>query len=325
MSETKNKKFKTIIEPLTQRGKSYLSKRGVKDINKLPIKSSFMVKVDTNFKIMDSERVAFPIYTPNINLVGYSARAILDNPNYPKYFIDKGIDKNYHLFGAEQLKDNPEKIILVEGQIDSILARQNLKVPSLAVLGSSLSEEHAKLLKKHGVRKILLIGDNDKAGRKFALESGKVLIGNDIYPQMGFLRDKSKNDLGDLKSFKWKDIEVKNYWQYLADTFLNRERFNIHQIEKNLKRLEKVNWYGMDINTFLKNKYFLYSVKIIDDVMRRIEDILVNIKTSKENRNPKLSNIYLQTEPKDIKDNHLDFLLQLMETLEIRKEILNGK
>jgi len=325
MSETKNKKFKTVIEPLTQRGKNYLSKRGIRDTDKLLIKSSFMVKVDTNFKIMDSERVAFPIYTPNLKLVGYSARAIIDNPDYPKYFIDKGIDKNYHLFGAEQLKDNPSKVILLEGQIDSILARQNLKVPSLAVLGSSLSVEHAKLLKKHGIKKVLLIGDNDKAGRKFMLESGKVLIENDIYPQMGFLRDKSKNDLGDLKSFKWKDIEVKNYWQYIADTFLNRERFNIHQIERNLKKLENISWYGMDINTFLKNKYFLYSVKIIDDVMRRIEDILVNIKTSKENRNPKLSNIYLQTEPKDIKDNHLDFLLQLMESLQDRKEILNGE
>lgn len=82
----------------------------------------------------------------------------------PKYRYDAGFSKSAILFGLWRLP-NPcqQQVVLVEGPLDALWV-QEVSIPAVAILGSSLSERQVELLVERQIRRVVLCFDNDMAG-----------------------------------------------------------------------------------------------------------------------------------------------------------------
>ncbi|MEW5817124.1 MAG: DNA primase [Spirochaetota bacterium] len=116
-----------------------------------------------------SNRIVFPIYSPQGNIIGFGGRA-LDNTG-PKYINSPDSEifkKGGNLFGLNLSLPEIRKsstFILVEGYIDVVLLYQSDIKNCVAPLGTAFTEQQAVLLKRYAKNAILLF-DNDEAGRR---------------------------------------------------------------------------------------------------------------------------------------------------------------
>lgn len=111
------------------------------------------------------DRLLFPIFDQYGEFIAYQGRAIYPDMQ-PKYWFQP-FEKSQVLYG---LSVNIPLIIdagycaVVEGNIDVITLWQ-LGVPAVAYMGSLMSEHQALLLRRY-TENVLVIQDNDDAGRK---------------------------------------------------------------------------------------------------------------------------------------------------------------
>ena len=137
--------------------------------------------VNQGVKLYDvfKNRITFPIHNSSGKPVGISAR-IYKQSDEAKYvntketvIFKKGeILFNYHraINEAKKLKT----LIIVEGQMDAIRLYASGIKNVVATMGTALTKEHIKLLKKLNV-KIVLCMDNDSAGEIATLKNGESL------------------------------------------------------------------------------------------------------------------------------------------------------
>lgn len=85
----------------------------------------------------------------------------------PKYLYTRGFPKKRVLFGQDMFRERNGTINIVEGALDCIWLWQCGYPNSLAILGSTMSDEQAAYLKTTG-KKIKICLDNDVAGKKGA-------------------------------------------------------------------------------------------------------------------------------------------------------------
>lgn len=110
-------------------------------------------------------RVMFPIIDLRGNVIGFGGRVLDDS--IPKYLNspDSPIyNKSRNLFAMNIVKKSKAgKIILTEGYMDTISLHQGGFDYAVASLGTSLTEEHARLLAKY-TKEVILSYDGDAAG-----------------------------------------------------------------------------------------------------------------------------------------------------------------
>ncbi|MER3535981.1 MAG: DNA primase [Thermus sp.] len=121
-------------------------------------------------------RITFPIKDALGRVVAFSGRTLEASSLEPKYLNSPEtalFRKREVLFAYPEARPRLRegRAILVEGLLDAIALHQLGFQESVAVLGSSLSEEQALLLKKQGVQEIYLAFDRDEAGRRATLQS----------------------------------------------------------------------------------------------------------------------------------------------------------
>jgi len=125
-----------------------------------------------------SQRITFPIYSPNGALVGFGGRTISDHPaKYINSPQTKLFNKSRLLYGYHRAKETiyrQKEIIICEGYLDVIMFHQAGFNAAVATLGTALTEEHLPLLRKGDPRTILAY-DGDKAGIAAALKAAKLL------------------------------------------------------------------------------------------------------------------------------------------------------
>jgi DNA primase len=133
-------------------------------------------------------RVTFPIFWRDGTLFGIIGRAILnpklengeDNPEFyklykkepVKYYIYDNAPIGQILYPLNYFRAlNGDTAVLVEGQLDAIRQHQNCHPEVLSSITSKLSWnkrtkecKQAELLKKLGVKNVVLMKDNDRAG-----------------------------------------------------------------------------------------------------------------------------------------------------------------
>jgi DNA primase len=124
------------------------------------------------------ERITFPIYSSNGNLIGFGGRTI---SNHPAKYINspqtKLFNKSRVLYGYHRAKQhiyNKKEIIITEGYLDVIMFHQAGFRSAVATLGTALTSEHLPLLKK-GEPKVILAYDGDKAGVEAAYKASLML------------------------------------------------------------------------------------------------------------------------------------------------------
>ncbi|MCX7783710.1 MAG: DNA primase [Meiothermus sp.] len=121
-------------------------------------------------------RITFPIQDPLGRIVAFTARALAkdDNPKYLNSPETTLFKKSLLLYGYPQARAairERGRAVVVEGLFDVIALHQMGFSEAVAVLGSSLSNEQAHLLKRADAAELHLAFDADEAGRKATLQS----------------------------------------------------------------------------------------------------------------------------------------------------------
>ncbi len=128
-------------------------------------------------------RLMFPIFDFQNRPVGFGART-LDN-SLPKYLNSPEtpiFSKSKTLYGINLARESMiknRKVLLMEGYTDVIIAHQNGVDWSIAVLGTALTREHIRLLKRY-CDKAILVFDSDTAGQKSSERNLDIFIEEDF-------------------------------------------------------------------------------------------------------------------------------------------------
>lgn len=123
-------------------------------------------------------RVMFPIHDTQGRVIGFGGRVIgegepkyLNSPESPLF------NKKYHLYNIHRarkaIRQNQE-VILFEGYVDVIAAWQAGIQNSVASLGTALTDDQARLLRRN-TESVIICYDADRAGEKAALRGLDVL------------------------------------------------------------------------------------------------------------------------------------------------------
>jgi DNA primase len=115
-------------------------------------------------------RLIFPILDPVGQVLGFGGRTLGDDPaKYINSSETAVFSKRKVLYGLHLTREafKRGRAILVEGYTDVIMAHQNGFAETVAALGTSLTEDHARVLQRY-VPKVVLVFDGDEAGAKAA-------------------------------------------------------------------------------------------------------------------------------------------------------------
>lgn len=117
-------------------------------------------------------KLTIPIWSVNGgNVLGVIYRRMDDER--PKYLHPKGFLTGKHLYGAH-LTHRHKKVALVEGPLDAV-ACWDAGLPAVAAYGSRLTDGQAQLLRRLGITTLVVMTDNDQAGRD-AVRSVKSVV-----------------------------------------------------------------------------------------------------------------------------------------------------
>jgi DNA primase len=124
-------------------------------------------------------RIMFPIFDSAGRVIAFSGRILHDDGKSAKYLNSPQteiFDKSKTLYGFDRAKQAIRKFdfsVLVEGQMDLLMAHQAGFANTVASSGTALTAEHLKLLKRISNR-VIMSFDSDNAGAK-AAERGWML------------------------------------------------------------------------------------------------------------------------------------------------------
>ncbi len=125
------------------------------------------------------KRVMFPIINIRGKIIGFSGRAMPGEDKMGGKYVNTSdtpvYKKSENLFAMNFAKNCcDERVILVEGNMDVISLHQAGFQNAVAALGTSFTEEQAKLLSRY-TKEIVLIMDSDAAGQKAVRRAGEIL------------------------------------------------------------------------------------------------------------------------------------------------------
>ena len=155
----------------------HLIKKGYS--NDLILKSGLIVKDNNNNRYYDRfrNRIMFPVFDIKGKVIGFGGRVFddskpkyLNSPETPVFF------KGTNLYGLKYIIKSaiPENIIIVEGYMDCIALHQHGILNVCASLGTALTLDQAKLLRRYS-KDIYICYDADSAGRAATLRGLDIL------------------------------------------------------------------------------------------------------------------------------------------------------
>ena len=128
-------------------------------------------------------RVIFPILDTLNRPVGFGGRALGDDePKYlnsPETAIFHKGEALYGLAQARQAIDAARQVIVVEGYFDVIMPHQVGVQNVVATLGTALTEEHVRVLKRYADEAVLVF-DSDLAGQRAADKGLELFLAGDV-------------------------------------------------------------------------------------------------------------------------------------------------
>lgn len=135
-------------------------------------------------------RITFPIFDIVGHPVGISARIV--DQGEPKYLNSPDtvlFNKSSTLYGLHKAKDGMRKFkyaLLVEGQMDLLLCHQEGFDNAIATSGTSLTEEHVRILKRY-TNNLMLVYDADQAGLKATVRAWTLALAQGLEVKVAVL------------------------------------------------------------------------------------------------------------------------------------------
>lgn len=146
-----------------------------------------LIKKSQNGKYYDKyrNRLIFPIINHYGKVIGFGGRSI--DSTMPKYLNSpesQVFKKRYNLYGLNIFKKQSNKdVILVEGYMDVIGLNNQGIDQAVASLGTSLTSDQAKLLKRYA-KNVYICYDEDNAGIKATDRAIEILLDEGIKPNI---------------------------------------------------------------------------------------------------------------------------------------------
>jgi len=130
------------------------------------------------------DRIIFPITDALGHVVGFGGRALSaqDDAKYlnsPETELFKKGQILYGLYQAREAIKKEKQVIVSEGYMDVIALHQFGFENAVAVLGTAMTNDHVRRLKRY-TDQILLVFDADRAGQSAAVRSTETLSQNDL-------------------------------------------------------------------------------------------------------------------------------------------------
>ncbi|MCX7904108.1 MAG: DNA primase [Caloramator sp.] len=154
---------------------NFLKKRGYDE--KLLLKAGLVSQKDNKIYDRFRNRIMFPVFDHKGRVIGFGGRVLDDSK--PKYLnspetpvFKKGT--NLYALNFVLKKGMPDELILVEGYMDCIKLHQHGIENTVATLGTALTKEQARLIKRY-CNTVYLCYDSDAAGRTATLRGIEVL------------------------------------------------------------------------------------------------------------------------------------------------------
>lgn len=291
-------------------------------------------KTETN-KYFDRfrNRVMFPIFNYNGKVIGFGGRVLDDS--LPKYLNSPEtlvFNKRLNLYGLniskKSIKD--DTLILVEGYMDLISLYQNNIENIVATLGTALTIEQARLIRKFA-KNVIISYDSDQAGQNATLRAIDILLQADIKVKILNLKDcKDPDDFIKKYGFEGykKAMEDSDYYiKYKIDIL--KKKYNLNNDSQKMSFVEEATFMLKKLKSPIEKdlyaKYLSDLTNISIESIRASVGIKVNSnynKTNKRNTNvhkkieqmSKIQDGYLKVEAK--------FIKLLMENKNLRESVL---
>jgi len=128
-------------------------------------------------------RVIFPILDPLSRPIGFGGRALGDGE--PKYLNSPEtplFHKAEALYGLPQARASIEadrRVVVVEGYFDVIMPHQMGFANIVATLGTALTDEHIRALRRYA-DEVVIVFDNDLAGQRAADRGMELFLAHDV-------------------------------------------------------------------------------------------------------------------------------------------------
>lgn len=137
-------------------------------------------------------RLMFPIMDPAGKVVGFGGRVI--DEGLPKYLNSAEtplFHKSAQVYGLFQAKESiraVDRVVVVEGYLDVLALAQSGISYAVATLGTSLTPDHVRILRRY-TKNVIALFDGDEAGRKAAARSFEIFVEGGLLGQAAFLPD----------------------------------------------------------------------------------------------------------------------------------------
>ncbi|HAP06392.1 MAG TPA: DNA primase [Planctomycetaceae bacterium] len=140
------------------------------------------------YSAMDlADRLIFPIFDERSRIVAFGGRVLpgRNDQNRGKYWNsqESGIfQKRRTMYAFDRARETirrQEFVIIVEGYMDCIACHQAGVLNAVATLGTALTEEHVRFLRRFASR-VVLVYDSDDAGQRAAERSISQFIAQDL-------------------------------------------------------------------------------------------------------------------------------------------------
>ena len=265
---------------------NYLRSKGV-SLGLLEKAGLVIAKEGGGFYDRFRNRIIFPIFDIKARVLGFGGR-VLDN-SLPKYLNSPEsavYTKGKHLYGFNLAKEGIREndfVAIVEGYLDFILPFQEGLKSITASLGTALTVDQARFLKRY-THNVVMVYDADTAGELATLRSLDIFIEEEMNVRVVSLPKGLDPDLfvrqEGITAFKEKVTSSESLFDYKLKIL--KSRYNIKEIEGRAKisglMLETIARFK---NAILKSEYLK---KLAQELNLREEALLEEIKKVKTDK-----------------------------------------
>lgn len=185
-------------------------------------------------------RIIFPILDIKSRVLGFGARVLGDTlPKYVNSPETPIYTKGKNLYGFNLAKDTireNDSVVVVEGYLDFILPYQEGFKNILASLGTALTIEQARFIKRY-TNNVVMVYDPDKAGELATLRTLDIFIEEGMGVKVVSLPDGLDPDLfvrkNGIDKFKTNILQAETLFDYKLNVL--KKRHNVREIEGKAK------------------------------------------------------------------------------------------
>jgi DNA primase len=179
-------------------------------------------------------RIVFPILSTNGRVVAFAGRATKADDRGPKY-VNSPENPIYHkssvLYGMFHAKEDIRKAdsaLAVEGYMDVVALWKSGVKNVVAVSGTALTEDQARLLSRFA-KSVKLLFDADSAGVRAAMRSVEILLREGLSVRVVSLPegedpDSFVNERG-AEAFRKEEENARNFFEFMAGVYEKEGRF----------------------------------------------------------------------------------------------------